>query len=80
MIAGLLLLCLTVAPPDAAKQHANPANAAGGLTRYEYSQVHMGTRFRVVLYGPDRVTANEAAQAAFDRIAKLDSVLKVHLV
>ncbi|MCE9555104.1 MAG: FAD:protein FMN transferase [Planctomycetes bacterium] len=75
MLAGLLLLCLTVAPPDASNQHANPANSAGGLARYEYSQVHMGTRFRVVLYGPDRVTANEAAQAAFDRIAKLDSVL-----
>lgn len=75
MIAGFVLLCLTAAPPHAASQHAKPANSAGGLTRYEYSQVHMGTRFRVVLYGPDRDTANEAARAAFDRIATLDSVL-----
>ena len=75
MIAGLLLLCLTAVPPETASQHTNSEHSAGGLARFEYSQVHMGTRFRVVLYGPDRDSANEAAQAAFDRIAKLDSVL-----
>lgn len=44
-------------------------------TRFEFSQVHMGTRFRIVLYAPDAATATRAAQAAFHRIAELDQVM-----
>jgi len=75
MLAGLLLVCLVGVPPLGASDPAHAPNSAAVLTRFEYSQVHMGTRFRVVLYGPDRESANEAARAAFDRIVALDGIL-----
>ncbi len=45
------------------------------LIRYEFSQAHMGTLFRVVLYAPDAATAAAASNAAFGRIAKLDDTM-----
>jgi len=52
-----------------------PARAEPPLTRFEYSEPHMGTRFRIVLYAPDEATAKKAQRAAFDRIAALDAML-----
>ena len=43
--------------------------------RYEYSEPHMGTTARVVLYAADRAQAERAARAAFARIAALDQAL-----
>lgn len=53
---------------------AAPDNLAHELDviRFEFSQAHMGTRFRVVLYAPDAGTAERASKAAFDRVAHLD--------
>jgi thiamine biosynthesis lipoprotein len=48
---------------------------SGGLSRFEFSQPHMGTTFRVVLYAPDKQTAERAQRAAFARIADLDARL-----
>jgi len=45
------------------------------LTRYEFAQVHMGTQVRIVLYSAARAAADEAASAAFARIAALDQAL-----
>jgi thiamine biosynthesis lipoprotein len=45
------------------------------LVRYEFSQAHMGTLFRIVLYAPDAATASTASNAAFDRIATLDDTM-----
>jgi thiamine biosynthesis lipoprotein len=45
------------------------------LHRYEFSEVHMGTRFRLVLYAADETTARLAARAAFARVAQLDRIL-----
>ena len=42
------------------------------LQRYEFTEPHMGTRFRIVLYAPDAATASGASAAAFARIARLD--------
>jgi thiamine biosynthesis lipoprotein len=42
------------------------------LQRYEFTEPHMGTRFRIVLCAPDAATASRAATAAFTRIARLD--------
>jgi thiamine biosynthesis lipoprotein len=39
---------------------------------FEYSQVHMGMRVRIVLYAPNEAAAVRAATAAFSRIAALD--------
>jgi thiamine biosynthesis lipoprotein len=45
------------------------------LQRFEFTQVHMGTQFRIVLYAADEATAKKAADAAFARIAELDGIM-----
>jgi thiamine biosynthesis lipoprotein len=35
----------------------------------------MGTRFRIILYAPDRAAATRASRAAFARIAELDGIM-----
>lgn len=45
------------------------------LSRFEFSQPHMGTRFRLVVYAPDAATASRASDAAFERIARLDDTM-----
>jgi FAD:protein FMN transferase len=45
------------------------------LERFEFTQVHMGTQFRIVLYAADETTAKKAADAAFARIAELDNIM-----
>jgi FAD:protein FMN transferase len=52
-----------------------PQPAPRGLGRFEYTQVHMGTEFRIVLYAQDEDTAKKAADAAFARIAELDDIM-----
>ena len=54
---------------------AIPTDAAGTLTRFEYSQPHMGTLVRIVLYAPSEPMAVEGADAAFARIRALDAAL-----
>ena len=48
---------------------------AGELERFEASQLHMGTKFTIVLYAPGAQLANQGFQSAFDRIAALDRCL-----
>jgi thiamine biosynthesis lipoprotein len=62
-LAGLLLL----APGAAA---AEPA-----LTRFTFTEPHMGTRFKITLYTADEATANRATREAFARIATLDAIM-----
>jgi FAD:protein FMN transferase len=45
------------------------------LQRFEFTSVHMGTTFRIVLYAQDEKTAKTAADAAFKRIAELDGIM-----
>ncbi|PYV39614.1 MAG: FAD:protein FMN transferase [Acidobacteria bacterium] len=45
------------------------------LTRFEFTQPHMGTLFRIVCYARDTTTAERASNAAFDRIAGLDHIM-----
>jgi thiamine biosynthesis lipoprotein len=45
------------------------------LKRFEFTQVHMGTQFRIVLYAADETVAKKAADAAFARIAELDGIM-----
>lgn len=66
---GWLVLCATVfsaspAPPD------EPT-----LLRFERSQPHMGTLFRIVLYAQDEAIATRAFDDAFARIAALDAMM-----
>ncbi len=45
------------------------------LGRFEFSQAHMGTLFRIVLYALDAAAATRASNAAFERIKELDHIM-----
>jgi thiamine biosynthesis lipoprotein len=51
------------------------APAAGVLTRFTYTEYHMGVDTRLVVYAPDRPAAEVACLAAFARIAALDAMM-----
>src|SRR5438270_12248040 len=44
------------------------------LARFEYNQPEMGVPFRIVLYAPDKATADDSAKAAFARIEQLNNI------
>jgi thiamine biosynthesis lipoprotein len=48
---------------------------AASLSRFEFSEPHMGTTFTVVLYARDPAEAARGSRAAFGRIAELDARL-----
>jgi thiamine biosynthesis lipoprotein len=60
LLATLTLVCLGDEPT---------------LQRFTFTQRHMGTQFEIVLYAPNETIAQEAAQAAFARIAELDGIM-----
>jgi thiamine biosynthesis lipoprotein len=43
--------------------------------RFTYTQYHMGVDARLVVYAPDLQTAERACEAAFSRIATLDTIM-----
>jgi len=45
------------------------------LKRFEFTEPHMGTLFRIVLYAPGESAAKKAAKEAFARIAELDGIM-----
>ena len=49
------------------------------LERFEFEEPHMGTRFRMVLYAPDKATAEKASKAAFARITELNRIMSDYL-
>jgi thiamine biosynthesis lipoprotein len=60
----------------AVANHSSRAkNQPTALTRYEFTEAHMGTRFRIVLYAQDEEAARRASVAAFNRIARLDATM-----
>lgn len=51
------------------------ATKADEPKRFEFSEPHMGTTFRLVLYARDQALADQAAKAAFARVVELDNRL-----
>ncbi len=49
------------------------------LTRFEYDEPHMGTKFRIVLYAADRAKADQAAKAGFARVTQLNAIMSDYL-
>ena len=64
----LLALSLIITSSVAAPQ-------SDGLTRFSYTQYHMGINARFVVYAPNQASAETACTAAFARIAELDSIM-----
>lgn len=54
------------------------AHAADPL-RFEYEEPHMGTKFRIVAYAPDKPTADQAAKDGFARVAELNRIMSDYL-
>src|SRR5438046_7267053 len=49
--------------------------AGGTYSRFEFTEPHMGTLFRIILYAADEPAAKRASAAAFRRIAELDGIM-----
>jgi len=45
------------------------------LTRYSFTEPHMGTTFKIIVYAPDEAAADKASKAAFARVAELDGIM-----
>ena len=45
------------------------------LSRFEFSQVHMGTQFNIILYARNATTATRVSNAAFNRVEQLDAIM-----
>lgn len=59
----------------AAPAEPPPKGSPAALTRFSYTEYHMGVDARFVVYAPDQPTAERACTAAFARIAALDSIM-----
>lgn len=80
LLVMLLLPGCSTSPAPAPSQQANNDSApekagTSRLSRFEFTQPHMGTRFRIVLYAADEETAKKAADSAFQRVAQLDDIM-----
>lgn len=64
-----LLACALLVPAA----RAFPREPA--LRRFEFTEAHMGTRFRIVVCAPHRETALGASRAAFSRVQELDHIM-----
>src|SRR5262245_25600882 len=77
-IAGSLLLAFAALTISAGQERESQATSQLGRQtahRFTFSEAHMGTMFRIVLYAPDATTAEKAFRGAFDRIAALDNTM-----
>jgi len=45
------------------------------LKRFEFTETHMGVPFKLLFYARNEKAANRAAEAAFERVAELNSIL-----
>ena len=81
VFAVVILLLLLIGGCASGKvQKANETMAdknvrpTAGLERFEYVQIHMGTRARLVVWAKDEETAVEACTAAYRRVAELEQI------
>jgi len=51
------------------------ARAEAPLARYEFSEIHMGCQWKIVLYAADEAVANRGARTAYVRVEELNRVL-----
>ena len=63
-----MAICLSASSAS----YSEAPQRVGTLTRFTYTEYHMGVDARLVVYAPDQTTAEKACSAAFKRIAELD--------
>ncbi|HTU17769.1 MAG TPA: FAD:protein FMN transferase [Gemmataceae bacterium] len=74
-VLTILLLVGHVFNVPARWKRAPQGGAEPSLTRHVFTEPHMGTRFRIIVYAPDQDTARKAAKDAFARIASLNAIM-----
>src|SRR5713101_5685469 len=67
LLAGLAPLCVFCALCGQPKSEP--------LSRFTFTEPHMGTRFKIIVYASDETAAKSASKAAFQRIADLDGIM-----
>lgn len=74
-LAGVWLCMLSILafPGESALAQGTGSNL--GLQRFEFSELHMGVRARIVLFAPDEDTAAFAASLAYERIADVEQAI-----
>ncbi len=72
-LAGLCLLIAPSAYYPAPAQGNNVADSS--RSRFTFTEPHMGTRFKIIVYADDEAAAKAAVTAAFQRIADLDGIM-----
>jgi FAD:protein FMN transferase len=78
LIAGGLLLAFAALKVSVGQVRQSQVSSQVGrqtCRRFTFSEAHMGTIIRIVLYAPDATAADKASRAAFDRIATLDNAM-----
>jgi FAD:protein FMN transferase len=73
--ASLLLIGWTWWLPCLVRGADTEPAASARPARFEFTETHMGSEFKVVLYTTDESIARSASRAAFARIAALDAIL-----
>ncbi len=71
--SGKTLSCLIVVFGLLLPRNAQADKAS--LTRFEYTEYHMGVDVRIVAYAPDAKTAERGCGEAFERFAALDTIM-----
>jgi thiamine biosynthesis lipoprotein len=70
-----LIVSLLIAFIFSAPHISNGSPSRPRLKRFEFSQVHMGTQFTIILYASDVEAAKHASAAAFKCVEKLDAIM-----
>jgi thiamine biosynthesis lipoprotein len=65
------LICSALTTLSAVPYKANEQT----LTRFAYTEYHMGVDVRIVVYAPNQAAAERACEAAFNRFAELDTIM-----
>lgn len=72
--AFLIAFAAALGSPAAIALHAADGTSAPSLRRYEFRRVEMAVDFRITLYADQEDAAQQAADAAFERIRQLNGV------
>jgi len=71
-LIGLLLIAGSAVASEAVIATQSQSDT---LTRFTFTEYHMGVDARLVVYSKDKKTAEDACAAAFERIAALDTIM-----
>jgi thiamine biosynthesis lipoprotein len=70
----VFLVCMAICVPGIAYQQETIRQPGqGSVSRYEYTQIHMGVQVKILFYAPNQAIALRASDAAFARFADIDS-------